>query len=160
MKLRKIKENTCWMGCVDWDSRLFDSHIPPPDGTSYNAYLIEGSEQTALLDTAGPPIMAQLEGVSKIDYVISKLNRRKIGGYSNWRLPNIREIESITDMGSHSPALCNSHPFQNIGDGFWSSTTSVFEPSYAWILYTQDGAIGVGFKSLPEFYICAVSSGS
>jgi flavorubredoxin len=44
MKLRKIKENTCWMGCVDWDSRLFDSHIPPPDGTSYNAYLIEGSE--------------------------------------------------------------------------------------------------------------------
>ena len=77
MKLRKIKENTCWMGCVDWDSRLFDSHIPLPDGTSYNAYLIEGSEQTALLDAAGPPmaneLMAQLEGVSKIDYVISKL---------------------------------------------------------------------------------------
>jgi hypothetical protein len=91
---------------------------------------------------------------------VELLNRRKIGGYSNWRLPNIRELESITDMGSHSPALCNSHPFQKMGDGFWSSTTSVFEPSYAWILYTQDGAIGVGFKSLPEFYICAVSNGS
>jgi Protein of unknown function (DUF1566). len=91
---------------------------------------------------------------------VEQLNSRKIGGYSNWCLPNIRELESITDMDAHSPALYNGHPFQKMRDGYWSSTTSVFEPSYAWVLYTQDGAIGVGFKSLPEFYICAVSSGS
>ena len=28
--------------------------IPLPDGTSYNAYLIKGSEKTALLDTVDP----------------------------------------------------------------------------------------------------------
>ena len=64
------------MGSVDWDSRLFDSLIPLPDGTSYNAYLIEGSEKTVLLDTVDPPManefMAQLEGVSKIDYIVSQ----------------------------------------------------------------------------------------
>jgi hypothetical protein len=91
---------------------------------------------------------------------VEQLNSRKIGEYSNWRLPNIRELESLTDMDSHSPALYNNHPFQKARDGYWSSTTSVYEPSYAWVLYTQDGAIGVGFKSLPEFYICAVRSGS
>jgi hypothetical protein len=91
---------------------------------------------------------------------VERLNSRKIGGYSNWCLPNIRELESITDMDAHSPALYNGQPFQKMRDGYWSSTTSVFEPSYAWVLYTQDGAIGVGFKSLPEFYICAVRSGS
>lgn len=73
---RKIKENIYWMGSVDWDSRLFDSLIPLPDGTSYNAYLIEGSEKTALLDTDDPHMakefMAQLEGVAKIDYIISQ----------------------------------------------------------------------------------------
>lgn len=26
------------MGAVDWDRRLFDSLIPLPDGTTYNAY--------------------------------------------------------------------------------------------------------------------------
>jgi flavorubredoxin len=76
MKARKIKDHIYWMGSVDWDSRLFDSLIPLPDGTSYNAYLVEGSEKTALLDSVDPPmaheLLSQLEGVSKIDYVVSQ----------------------------------------------------------------------------------------
>jgi flavorubredoxin len=76
MKARKIKDRIYWMGSVDWDRRLFDSLVPLPDGTSYNAYLIEGSEKTVLLDTVDPPmaheLLSQLEGVSKIDYVVSQ----------------------------------------------------------------------------------------
>ncbi len=75
MRTRKIKDRIYWLGAVDWDRRLFDSLIPLPDGTSYNAYLIEGSEKTALLDTVDPPkadeLMGQLEGVSKIDFLVS-----------------------------------------------------------------------------------------
>jgi len=75
MKPRKIKENIYWMGAVDWDRRLFDSLIPLPDGTSYNAYLIKGSEKTVLIDTVDPPmvgeLLAQLEDVPKLDYLIS-----------------------------------------------------------------------------------------
>ncbi|MGM0426762.1 MAG: FprA family A-type flavoprotein [Thermodesulfobacteriota bacterium] len=75
MKTRKIKNRIHWLGAIDWDRRLFDSLIPLPDGTTYNAYLIEGSEKTALLDTVDPPmageLMAQLEGISKIDYMVS-----------------------------------------------------------------------------------------
>ena len=76
MLARKIKEKIYWMGSVDWDSRLFDSLVPLPDGTSYNAYLIEGSEKTVLVDTDEPHMvtefMSQLEGVSKIDYIVSQ----------------------------------------------------------------------------------------
>jgi len=76
MKARKIKDRIYWMGSVDWDRRLFDSLVPLPDGTSYNAYLIEGSEKTVLLDSVDPPmadeLLSQLEGVSKIDYVVSQ----------------------------------------------------------------------------------------
>ena len=75
MKARKIKDNIYWMGSVDWDRRLFDTLIPLPDGTSYNAYLIKGSEKTALLDSVDPPmaheLLSQLEGIPKLDYVIS-----------------------------------------------------------------------------------------
>lgn len=63
------------MGAVDWDRRLFDSLIPLPDGTSYNAYLIRGSEKTALLDTVDPSmadvLLSQLEGVKHIDYIVA-----------------------------------------------------------------------------------------
>jgi len=75
MHKRQIKEKVYWMGAVDWDRRLFDSLIPLPDGTTYNAYLVEGSDKTALLDTVDPPmadvLMAQLEGVPKVDYIVS-----------------------------------------------------------------------------------------
>jgi flavorubredoxin len=73
--MRKIKEKVYWLGAIDWERRLFDSLIPLPDGTSYNAYLIEGSEKTALLDTVDPPmadeLMNQLKDVSRIDYLVS-----------------------------------------------------------------------------------------
>ena len=75
MKPRKIKEGVYWMGAIDWDRRLFDSLIPLPDGTSYNAYLIEGSEKTVLLDTVDPAktdeLMLQLDGIPRIDLVVS-----------------------------------------------------------------------------------------
>jgi len=47
------------------------------DGTSYNAYIIKGSEKTALLDTVSPASVSQLKdnikktGIEKIDYLIS-----------------------------------------------------------------------------------------
>ncbi|MFP4429526.1 MAG: FprA family A-type flavoprotein, partial [Desulfovermiculus sp.] len=75
MKKRQITDKVHWLGAVDWDRRLFDSLIPLPDGTSYNAYLIQGSEKTALLDTVDPAmaevLLAQLEDVDSIDYLIS-----------------------------------------------------------------------------------------
>lgn len=75
MKSREIQDRIYWMGSLDWDRRLFDSLVPLPDGTSYNAYLIQGSEKTVLLDTVDPAmaheLMAQLEGVARIDYIVS-----------------------------------------------------------------------------------------
>jgi len=60
MKARKIKDHIYLMGSVDWDRRLFDSLVPLPDGTSYNAYLIEGSEKTVLLDSVDPAMADEL----------------------------------------------------------------------------------------------------
>jgi flavorubredoxin len=75
MKPRKIKEGIYWTGAVDWDRRLFDSLIPLPDGTSYNAYLIQGSGKTALIDTVDPSmadvLLHQLESIQNVDYVIA-----------------------------------------------------------------------------------------
>jgi flavorubredoxin len=75
MQTRELARGVKCLGAIDWDRRLFDSLIPLPDGTTYNAYLVEGSDKTALIDTVDPPmtdvLLAQLESVSRIDYVIS-----------------------------------------------------------------------------------------
>ena len=73
----EIRPNVYSVGVVDWDRRLFDELIPLPDGTSYNAYLIKGSEKTALLDTVDPKkthvLLENLAstGVERIDYVVA-----------------------------------------------------------------------------------------
>ena len=54
MAVREIRPDIYAVGAIDWDRRLFDELIPLPDGTSYNSYLIRGSERTALIDTADP----------------------------------------------------------------------------------------------------------
>ena len=77
MKPREIKPGIHWVGAIDWDRRLFDSLIPLPDGTSYNSYLIEGMEKTALIDTVDPAmqdvLLNQLSelGVQRLDYVVA-----------------------------------------------------------------------------------------
>jgi flavorubredoxin len=75
--MRQIKSNIFVVGANDWDRRLFDELIPLPDGTSYNAYFIKGSEKTALIDTVDPTktdvLIGNLVslGVDKIDYIVS-----------------------------------------------------------------------------------------
>ncbi|MDD5082293.1 MAG: FprA family A-type flavoprotein [Dehalococcoidales bacterium] len=77
MKPREIRPGIYSVGAIDWDRRLFDSLIPLPDGTSYNAYLIQGSQQTALIDTVDPTkqqiLIDNLNdlGLEKIDYVVA-----------------------------------------------------------------------------------------
>jgi len=75
LKSRSITPSVDWVGAVDWERGLFDALIPLPDRTSYNAYLIRGSEKTALIDAVDPALlnvlMTRLEGVEKIDYIIS-----------------------------------------------------------------------------------------
>jgi len=85
------------------------------------------------------------------------LNQDAFGGRANWRLPNIRELESLVDLARHSPALPAGHPFEDVQDGYWSSTSSVYEARYAWVLYMQDGAVGVGFKRESTFSAWAVT---
>ncbi len=75
--MRTLKPNVYAVGANDWDRRLFDSLIPLPDGTSYNAYLVKGSDKTALLDAVDPTKSDVLidnlvkAGANRIDYVVA-----------------------------------------------------------------------------------------
>jgi flavorubredoxin len=77
MNFTEIKPCIYSVGSIDWDRRLFDELIPLPDGTTYNAYIIKGSNKTALIDTVDPTKEQELTenlksaGVEKIDYIIS-----------------------------------------------------------------------------------------
>jgi flavorubredoxin len=74
MKPREFVPNVHLIGAVDWDRRLFDALIPLPDGTSYNAYYVHGSEKNVLLDTVDPvqwrTLSLQLDQLPAPDYLV------------------------------------------------------------------------------------------
>ncbi|NLD89043.1 MAG: FprA family A-type flavoprotein [Lentisphaerae bacterium] len=76
MKPRQLRDGVQWMGAVDWNRRLFDSLIPLPDGTSYNAYLVRGTGKTALIDAVDPAMLEilkrHLAHVDRVDYIIAQ----------------------------------------------------------------------------------------
>ena len=90
---------------------------------------------------------------------VAELNRRSGKMAGPWRLPNINELESLVDCAAHSPALPHGHPFRDVQAGYWSATTSAFEPDWAWALYLDKGAVGVGQKRGRHFHVWAVCRG-
>lgn len=77
MAIRQVRERVWGVGVIDWDRTIFDELIPLPDGTTYNAYLVQGSEKTALLDTVDPSkiddflVNLQNSGVKHLDYLVA-----------------------------------------------------------------------------------------
>ncbi len=52
----KVNENVTWVGKIDWELRKFHGEeLSTHKGTSYNSYLVRGSEKTVLIDTVWKP---------------------------------------------------------------------------------------------------------
>lgn len=68
-----------------------------------------------------------------------------------WRLPSINELESLVDAEYANPALPPELAHLPAIEGLWSATTSGFDPAWAFVLYVQKGAVGVGFRAGREF---------
>jgi hypothetical protein len=73
-------------------------------------------------------------------------------------MPSINELESLVDASTHTPALPLDQPFFDIAEAYWSSTTSVFETDWAYVLYLKKGAVGVGYKKNSDFALWPVLS--
>lgn len=77
MKFKEIKNNIFYCGLNDCERKIFDELIPLEQGTSYNSYLVKGSEKTAIIDTMYPPKSEEYlknldeNNITKVDYIIA-----------------------------------------------------------------------------------------
>ena len=100
MNAREIIPGVLALGAQDFDRRSFDELIPLPDGTSYNAYLVKGSEKTALIDAVDPAklgvLQVQLHNVEDIDYMIVQHVEQDHSGSVPWVLGRYPKVQILT----------------------------------------------------------------
>ena len=65
----------------------------------------------------------------------------EFAGHDDWRLPNVRELQSIVDYGRGRPAI--DPVFGAESDWYWSSSTSVLSYHYAWLVHFVVGSVDI-----------------
>ena len=69
----KINDHLTYIGVNDRYTHLFENMWPLPDGVSYNSYILDGGEETCLLDCVKIPSVGEF-----LDNISSVLNGRKL----------------------------------------------------------------------------------
>ncbi len=92
------------------------------------------------------------------NHFIRNLNNANFGGFSNWRMPDIKELASLMDSDLSYPDS-NIDWFPNMSYSYWSSTSYTNNTSYAWRVDFSMGYIGYNMSKSLGFPVLAVRGG-
>jgi hypothetical protein len=86
-------------------------------------------------------------------------NTNHFGGFTDWRLPNKKELESIVETCGYLPSI-NMLAFPDgPSHDFWSSTTYISDPTQAWAVGFGDGGTFARPKTDPNLYMVRLVRG-
>jgi len=88
----------------------------------------------------------------------------ELGGYDDWRLPNINELFRIVNKSSNykSPRINKVYFRYTESSGYshyWSSTTSISNYLYSWGISFNTGEVSTNKKTDDDLYIRCVRGG-
>jgi len=116
----QIVENVFYVGVKDPERRMFDSLIPLPQGTTYNAYLVKDNK-TALIDTVNPGFEKELEQrinenlpIETIEYIIMNHAEPDHAGAIPYLLEKTSATLVTTKMGADAAKTYYNVPEERI----------------------------------------------
>ena len=146
---------TSWVMVLDnvtgliWEVKTDDGSVHDKDNT-YTWYDSNPATNGGNAGTAE-------EGTDTEDF-INALNAEDFGGHSDWRLPAIKELDTIVNLGPDRPAIDVACFPNTVSDWYWSSSTDVSATDSAWRFGFHAGYAHAHYKSIAR-YVRAVRGG-
>ena len=146
----------CGGGCADISPGVLVSDsgtfYVSPTYISWNGTFIPSEWRETIWTTTADA----LDSPATMSYLdaISACNNLDYAGYSNWRLPEISELQTIIFYQLSDPAI-KTDKFPNTQSGtYWSSTTLADYPGYAWFVNFSNGNVGFVGKANGLYVRC------
>ncbi len=89
---------------------------------------------------------------------VAGLNSAGFGGFSDWRLPKIGELDSLANRGTFNPAIDAAWFPNTVASWYWSSSTNDYSTYNAWVVHFRSG-YGYGSHKTGSRYARAVRGG-
>ena len=149
-----------YYGFADYFNRDSDSifYVRCVRGGQYpEQFLIDNGDGTVTDNATGLMWQQVATGAALWGEAPSYCEGLSLGGHSDWRLPNIKELESLTDDTRYSPAIdWHFFHFQYPELACWSSTTNFYDPGKAWTEHFFIDHIYYGYYKWGVFYAYCV----
>ncbi len=100
----------------------------------------------------------QLLAVMSWEQALAYSESLSIGGYSDWRLPNIKELQSMNDAGLTKPSIDKTVFPSAVTGRYWSSTSQFNTAVNAWFLDTEFGIVSYDVKTTAYNVLCVRGS--
>ncbi len=147
---------TAWVMVYDVATGLI-WEVKTDDGTLHdrdNTYTWYDSNP----DTNGGGAGTPGDGTDTEDF-INTLNGENFGGHTDWRLPNINELQRIPDYSRSYPAIDTTAFPGTTASYYWSATTSAYGSNFAWLVSFYDGGVHYDAGKSNSYSVRAVRGG-
>jgi hypothetical protein len=116
---------------VDYDDGYYEKGLPASGAHYTNNGDGTITDNATGLEWVASPTAAGVGGTYAWADAITACEGLTYAGHSDWRLPNVKELQSIVDYGRVSPAIDTTY-FTSESDLYWSSNTYASITSFAW----------------------------